>query len=198
MKIIHNLYVALFGIRFGLHYLLIRRQECCRSDLARWHEILRRKRVVSWFAFADIMMFYPEYRALVYARIRVKHPLLSHVLTVFGRPQPLLSISAANVGGGLYIQHGFGTIVAPRRIGRNCWINQGVTVGYTNDTDCPVIGDDVTIGAGAKVLGRCVVGDRVVIGANAVVVKDVPSDCTVVGVPAYIVRRDGRKVHQEL
>ena len=73
-----------------------------------------------------------------------------------------------------------------------------MTIGYTNSTDCPTIGDDVTIGAGAKVLGKCVVGNRVRIGANCVVVKDVPDDCTVVGIPAYIVRRNGVKVCEKL
>ena len=58
--------------------------------------------------------------------------------------------------------------------------------------------DDITVGAGGKILGNCVIGDRVIVGANAVVVKDVPSDCTVVGVPAYIIRRNGKRVFEKL
>jgi serine acetyltransferase len=62
----------------------------------------------------------------------------------------------------------------------------------------PVIGSNVAIYAGAKVLGNITIGDNVNIGANAVVVKDVPDNCTVVSVPAYIVKRNGIKVREEL
>lgn len=85
------------------------------------------------------------------------------------------------LGGG--IQHGYGTIIAPRSIGKNCWVNQGVTIGYTNATDCPTIGNNVTIYCGAKVLGNITVGDNSVIAANAVVVKDVPPNVVVGGGP---------------
>jgi serine O-acetyltransferase len=61
-----------------------------------------------------------------------------------------------------------------------------------------VIGDNVRIGAGAKVLGGITLGDNVSVGANAVVVKDVPPNCVVVGVPAYIVKRDGKRVRESL
>lgn len=107
-------------------------------------------------------------------------------------------IYTRDIGGGLIIQHGVATIIAARKIGKNGWINQQVTIGYTNDTDCPTLGDNVTVGAGAKVLGDVTVGNNVVIGANAVVVKDVPDDCVVVGVPARIVRRDGARVDKPL
>jgi serine O-acetyltransferase len=77
-------------------------------------------------------------------------------------------------------------------------VNQGVTIGFTNDNDTPCLGDNVVIGAGAKVLGGIVIGSNVVVGANAVVVKDVPADCTVVGVPARIVKKSGVAVSEEL
>ncbi|KGN34565.1 serine acetyltransferase [Knoellia sinensis KCTC 19936] len=93
------------------------------------------------------------------------------------------------MGPGLFIQHGFATIIAAESIGANCWINQQVTIGYSSRTDCPVIQDNVVIAAGAKVIGSVTVGHDAVIGANAVVVKDVDPDCTVVGVPARVVRR---------
>ncbi|MEO0490941.1 MAG: serine acetyltransferase, partial [Cyanobacteria bacterium J06659_2] len=62
----------------------------------------------------------------------------------------------------------------------------------------PWIGDNVRITAGAKVIGGVKIGNNVTVGANAVVVKNVPDDCVVVGVPAYIVRRNGVKVKEEL
>ncbi|MEI2749907.1 MAG: hypothetical protein V9E88_14245 [Ferruginibacter sp.] len=98
----------------------------------------------------------------------------------------------------MFIQHGFATVIAARSIGRNCWINQQVTIGFSNKDDCPVLEDNVTINAGAKVIGGIKVGKNSIVGANAVVVKNVPENCVVVGVPAYIVKRDGQKVKQEL
>ncbi|MGO4574247.1 serine O-acetyltransferase [Microvirga sp. 2TAF3] len=114
------------------------------------------------------------------------------------RPEATLFIRTEDIGPGLFIQHGFSTIIAAKSIGSNCWINQQVTIGYSNETDAPVIGNNVRITAGAKVIGNVTVGDNVIIGANAVVVKDVPANCTVVGIPAYIVRRDGKKVLEQL
>ena len=102
------------------------------------------------------------------------------------------------IGAGLFIQHGFSTIITAKSIGENCWINQQVTIGFIAGSDCPTIGDNVTITAGAKVLGGITLGDNAIVGANAVVLKNVPPNCTVVGVPAYIVKREGKKVKEPL
>ncbi len=103
-------------------------------------------------------------------------------------PLDSLYITTPDIGGGLYIQHGFSTYIAAESIGENCWINQQVTVGYKDDTKPPIIGNDVTITCGAKVLGPITIGDRVTIGANAVVVKDLPPDSVWGGVPAKRIR----------
>ena len=76
----------------------------------------------------------------------------------------------------------------PNHIGKNCWINQQVTIGFTNDTDCPTFGDNVHICAGAIVVGTVHIGDNSTIGAGAVVVTDIPSNSVAVGVPAKVVR----------
>lgn len=94
------------------------------------------------------------------------------------------------IGGGLYIAHPYGTVVMPDRIGKNCSIVHNVTIGLRNTWEFPQIGDNVFIGAGARVLGHIVVGDGAKIGANAVVIEDVPSGATVVGVPAKVVGRN--------
>ncbi len=74
-------------------------------------------------------------------------------------------------------------------IGKNCMIGQCVTIGgKSGQYEVPVIGDNVEINAGARVLGPIHIGDNVIIGANAVVVKDVPSNCVVAGVPAKIIK----------
>lgn len=96
----------------------------------------------------------------------------------------------ANIGGGLYIAHPRGVVMVADRIGRNCSVIANVTVGMRNERAFPEIGDDVFIGAGARLLGKIKIGDGAKIGANAVVIKDVPSGATVVGVPARIISID--------
>ena len=199
MKFLKTLWILANVWRFAAAYLLILRSDSGREDCNRWSSILRSRTQCRFLTFADLMLFFPEFRSVVLARIRSRgHGLLYHILKLFAAPLPTLQLDLKHVGGGFYIQHGFCTIVAPRKIGKNCWVNQGVTIGYTNSEDCPTVGDDVTIGAGAKVLGACKVGNHVIIGANCVVVKDVPDGCTVVGCPAFIVKRNGAKVHESL
>jgi serine O-acetyltransferase len=95
----------------------------------------------------------------------------------------------AEIGRNFVIDHFGGIVISGyARFGDNCRIRNGVTVGLKSVEDpvAPWIGDDVDIGAGAKVLGRIRVGNRVRIGANAVVLQDVPDDCIAVGVPAVV------------
>lgn len=99
------------------------------------------------------------------------------------------------IGGGLFLPHTVGTVIGASRIGENCTILQGVTLGTSepdmgfNVSERPVVGDDVFIGAGAKVIGHVTIGDHAKIGANAVVLRDVPAYALAVGVPATIVQR---------
>ena len=102
----------------------------------------------------------------------------------------------ADIGGGLYIAHPIGVVVSPRRVGRNCSIIAAVTIGMRNTWDFPDIGDEVFIGAGARVLGGITIGDGSVIGANAVVFSDLPAGATAVGIPARITRIKGTPVGQ--
>jgi serine O-acetyltransferase len=99
------------------------------------------------------------------------------------------------IGSGFYIGH-FGGIVVNRRsvIGRNCNISQGVTLGQSNrgaKTGCPVVGNNVYIGPGAKIVGAIMIGNDVAIGANCVVTRDVPDHSVVVGVPGKVVSQRG-------
>jgi serine O-acetyltransferase len=173
-----------------------------RRDVRRWAEILGYPRLPDVWTMLLLLARHQEYRNLYYYRISTDSVLARipiHVFKLFYPELPTLRISARGaIGPGLFIQHGFSTIVAADTIGTNCWINQQVTIGYTNKTDCPTIGDHVRVTAGAKVLGAIRLGDHVTVGANAVVVKDVPADCVVVGVPARIVRRNGVRVDDPL
>jgi serine O-acetyltransferase len=96
----------------------------------------------------------------------------------------------------LFIQHGICTIIAAKTIGENCFINQQVTIGYKDKMNSPTIGNNVVIASGSKVIGGVTIGDNVTIGANAVVVKNVPENCVVVGVPAYIIKRNRVRVKE--
>lgn len=98
----------------------------------------------------------------------------------------------SEIGPGFYIGH-FSCIIVTGNLGRNCSIGQGVTIGSKGagkSDGWPDIGDNVYIGAGAKIIGNIRVGNNVVVGANAVVVKDVEDDMLVVGVPAKAIRKN--------
>jgi len=143
--------------------------------------------------FIYLMTFFPEFRNLFYKRIGyikfLLEPLCPKLETLY--------LYTDNIGPGLFIQHGFSTIITAESIGKDCWINQQVTVGYSL-SGRPVILDNVSITAGAKIIGNITIGNNSVIGANAVVIKNVPDNCTVVGIPAFIVKRNGVKVREEL
>lgn len=190
------------GIRLTLHIVLMilsAKRSVIEMDLDRWGQIYFGGRPESLFRrialFVRLMTFKTEYRNLFYHRTGLSGKMLALVC----RPMPTLYIETSKIGPGLFIQHGFCTIIAAAEIGKNCWINQQVTIGFSkNASDCPTIGNNVTISAGAKVIGKVNIGENSKVGANAVVVKNVPANATVVGVPAYIVRRDGVRVQLPL
>ena len=105
---------------------------------------------------------------------------------------------AATIGRRLFIDHGTGVVIGETTvIGDDCTIYQGVTLGGTGKDKGkrhPTLGNHVMVGSGAKVLGPITIEDNVRIAAGAVVLQDIPSDSTAVGVPARVVRRKGEKV----
>jgi len=133
-----------------------------------------------------------------YQQLRNKKGIFSLVLSKFcvlqyrfwsvvtGADIPINSI----LGGGLLITHPNGIVIHPKaKVGPNCLIFQQVTIG-SRDGGIPVIGGNVDIGAGAKIIGNVNVGNHVRIGANSVVLNSVPDSCTVVGIPARIIKND--------
>ena len=108
----------------------------------------------------------------------------------------------ATIGRGLVIDHGMGVVIGETaEIGNDCTIYQGVTLGGTGKDlgkRHPTLGNNVMVGAGAKVLGPMTIGDNAKIAAGAVVLAEVPSNSTAVGIPAKVVRRGGARVADDL
>ena len=97
-----------------------------------------------------------------------------------------LYIYTKEIGGGFYIQHGFATIISAKKIGENCRVYQQVTIGYKG-SDSPILEDNVSVTCGAKVLGDVTMHANSLAAAGAVVVKDVPANAIVGGVPAKVI-----------
>ena len=174
-------------LRYFLVQSFIEKNDKLLKDLARWksiHNLTGSDRE----AMALLLWRYKEFRNLVIYRNRHR-PVWRRIIGLVYPPMQTLYIDALEIGGGLYIQHGFATMIAAKSIGENCWINQQVTIGYNGQGDAPVIGNNVMITCGAKVLGQIHVGDHVTVGANAVVIRDVPARCVVGGVPARILKK---------
>lgn len=104
----------------------------------------------------------------------------------------------ATIGKGVFIDHGTGVVIGETAIlGDGVVIYQGVTLGGTGKETGkrhPTLGNNVLVGAGAKILGNINIGDNVRIGAGSVVLRDVPSDCTVVGIPGRVIRNGSRAI----
>ena len=156
------------------------------QDVARWNQIDR----VNFGLFESLnwyMTYKKEFRNLI--QHRFKHPSRSlvhyAVARLLWKPMESLYIYTKDIGGGLYIQHGFATIISAQKIGENCRIYQQVTVGYKGEFS-PVLGDNVSVACGAKVLGDITMHDHSLAAAGAVVVKDVPERAIVAGVPAKV------------
>ena len=155
-----------------------------------------------------IILTYPGLHALFYYRLshlfyKAQLVFIARVLSQFGRWLTGIEIHpGAKIGKALFIDHGMGVVVGETSvIGDFVTIFQGVTLGGTGKQKGkrhPTLGNNVVVGAGAKVLGNIHIGDNVSIGANAVVLHDVPPNSTVVGVPGRIAKREGKKISVSL
>jgi len=150
---------------------------------------------------ADVILSYPGFHAVaahrfIHALHRSGIPLLPRWLSNMNRFFTGIEIHPnARIGLGFFIDHGMGVVIGETaEVGENCTIYQGVTLGGTSlarGKRHPTLGNNVTVGVGAAVLGAITIGDNAKIGGGSVVVRDVPANATAVGVPARIVMRDG-------
>ncbi|KPQ37645.1 MAG: serine O-acetyltransferase [Phormidesmis priestleyi Ana] len=152
----------------------------------------------------EVAFLYPGFQALVLHRFshwlwNIGIPFIPRLISHLGRALTGIEIHpGAQIGCGVFIDHGMGVVIGETAIiGDLALIYQGVTLGGTGKETGkrhPTLGTGVVIGAGAKVLGNIQIGNNVRIGAGSVVLREVPSDCTVVGIPGRIVYRSGERV----
>jgi len=136
-------------------------------------------------SFYNMMVSRKEFRSVFYMRIGHLDKLIRFFLP--GMSTMNFGSKSHQIAGGIFVEHGWAMVIDAETVGKNLWINQGVTIGWGRGGH-PTIGDNVRIGSGAVVLGGIIIGDNVNIGANAIVVDDVPSNTTVCSPKARIVR----------
>jgi len=171
-----------------------------KSDLA-----IIRERDPAARGLLEILLCYPGFQALSLHRISHKLwnynlPLLPRLLSQINRAFTGIEIHpGARIGQGVFIDHGMGVVIGETtEIGNRCLLYQGVTLGGTGKESGkrhPTLGENVVIGAGAKVLGAITIGTNTRIGAGSVVVRDVEANSTVVGIPGRVVHQSGVKIN---
>lgn len=182
-------------------------KECFFIDLSQWYPNLRKKDYIRHYFFDSGYFTVVCYRLARYFMLTKIPPFskgipfLPSLLDRFGISKSGCEINCnAEIGEGLIIDHSPGIVVgAGVKIGRRVKIFSGVTIGGRNlkkyessvEVRYPVIGSEVVIFTGAKILGAVTIGDGEVIGANAVVLDSVPEGATVAGVPAKIISQGG-------
>ena len=152
------------------------------------------------------VLLYPMFWAVLYYRVAHKWYLKGHFFRArwlsqrTARKTGIEIHPGATIGKGFFIDHGTGVVIGETTIiGDNVSLYQGVTLGGTGKEHGkrhPTLGDNVMVSAGAKILGSFTIGENSKIGAGSVVLKEVPPNCTVVGVPGRVVKRNDKKVPQ--
>ncbi|HMD03072.1 MAG TPA: serine O-acetyltransferase [Candidatus Baltobacteraceae bacterium] len=154
--------------------------------------------------YLDVILSYPGFHAITAHRFigliaKTNVPLVPRFLSNLVRFYTGIEIHpSARIGKGFFIDHGMGVVIGETvEIGDDVTLYQGVTLGGTSlvgGKRHPTLGNRVTVGVGAAVLGAITVGDDAKVGAGSVVVRDVPPNSTVVGIPGHIVLQDGKPV----
>jgi len=159
-------------------------------------------------SFLEVILLYQGLHALIVYRLahalyKIHLFILARALSQLARFVTGIEIHpGARIGKRFFVDHGMGVVIGETAIiGDDVLLYQGSTLGGTGIVQGkrhPTVGNNVVVGAGAKVLGNITIGDNSYIGANAVVVKDVPANSTVVGVPGRITKQDGKKMDVSL
>ena len=157
----------------------------------------------SWL---EVFLCYPGLHAVIFHKFahflyKIKIPIIPRFISHVSRWVTGIEIHpGAKFGKRIFIDHGKGVVVGETaEIGNDVVIYQGVTLGGTSIRRVkrhPTLGNNIVVGCGAKILGNITVGDNCQIGANSVVIKNVPANSTVIGIPAKIIVHEGRKVSE--
>ncbi len=152
----------------------------------------------------EVLLTYSGFHALLAYRVahRLKRwhiPLIPRAISQMARLLTGIEIHpVAKIGTGFFIDHGMGVVIGETaEIGDHVTLFQGVTLGGTGNERGkrhPTLGNHVVVGAGAKILGGIKIGDHVKVGANSVVLKSVPANSTVIGVPARVIKMEGERL----
>lgn len=158
-------------------------------------------------SYLEIILCYPGLHALWFHKVahflyKLKVPILPRFINTLSRFITGLDIHpGAKIANGIMIDHGMGVVIGETAVvGKGCIIYQGVTLGGTGKESGkrhPTLKENIVIGSGAKVLGNITIGNNVRIGSGSIVIKDVPDNCTVVGLPGYIVKAPSAKPDKE-
>jgi serine O-acetyltransferase len=154
----------------------------------------------------EVLFCYPGFHALYFYRVAHwfwthKFLFLGRLVSQLGRAFTGIEIHpGARIGSGFFVDHGMGVVIGETaEVGENVTLYHGVTLGGTSwkkEKRHPTLGNNVVVGAGAKILGPITVGDNSRIGANSVVVKDVPADSVVVGIPGRVIYLNGERIER--
>ncbi len=158
--------------------------------------------------YLEVLLLYQGLHAIIFHRIaqfflKIRLKFIARLISQVSRHLTGIEIHpGAKIKRGLFIDHGVGVVIGETAIiGDNVTLFQGVTLGGTGKEKGkrhPTIGNNVVVGSGAKILGGITIGDNSYVGSNAVVIKDVPPNSTVVGVPGRITKQNGRKIEVSL
>ena len=183
--VIRPFYFLLF-LPHILMYFLSKNKSLIKQDLHRaLPESLQGKSLI--YSLMYELAYDQPFRNIYYARLGKNR---ADLLSWYAREYTHFYICAP-VGGGFLAYHPFSTILNAKSIGKNFTCRQCTTIGNKSDNPddgCPVIGDNVSVGANVCIIGNIVIGNNVTIGAGSVIVKDVPDNCVVVGNPGRIVK----------
>lgn len=158
------------------------------ADMAKWCQYHTITNKTIYGRMGILLIYYKQFRNLFIHRLENNGKVLSSIVFKFlFRPLDSLIIQTKDIGEGFFIQHGFATIIAAKSIGKNFWVNQQVTIGYSHSKN-PKIGDNVRVCCGGIVIGDVKVGNNSIVAAGAVVTKDIPDNEIWGGVPAKYIK----------